>query len=375
LIVLAVFVLLSALGVQSTRGTGTPDFGDPLPGADLGVFETGKEDFEEVEEVEDGLGPIFNARGCAECHTTPAVGGGSAIAETRFQNSFRHGDLPGGSLLQLFAIDPDCQEVIPGNANSIARRLTTPLFGAGLIEAIPDRTIIEQAERQARVRDGVTGRPNIVLDVATNQRRVGRFGWKAQQATLTAFSADAYLNEMGITNPLFPDENAPNGDQQRLAECDTIPDPEDDGEGVENFTNFMQLLAPPPRGQITGQVLRGERVFLEIGCATCHVPVMATGFSSNPLFDRKPVRLFSDLLLHDVGTGDGIRQAGAEANELRTPPLWGLRVRRPLLHDGRADTIETAIRLHGGEASGAAGRFRRLSRSDRNDLLAFLNSL
>jgi CxxC motif-containing protein (DUF1111 family) len=382
LMAVALFLYLAVLGVQGIWSQGLTNFGDPLLGAPSSLFQDGKDDFAEVEGVQDGLGPIFNGRSCAECHNVPAVGGSSSVTETRFAS--RSGDLPGGSLLQKFATRPECQEVIPPEATIIAQRLTTALFGAGLIEAIPDGTIQAQADQQSRSGDGIHGRPNIVFDVATNQSRVGRFGWKAQQATLLAFSGDAYLNEMGITNDLFPQENAPNGDRTKLQACDTVREPEDVRHGglrgIDRFTNFMRFLAPPPRGALTAQVLLGEAIFSAIGCAVCHTPVMLTGTpvmltGDNLILALRQVPLFSDLLLHDVGTGDGIAQAGAGPDELRTPPLWGLRVRPAFLHDGSALTIEAAIRAHAGEAKGVMARFQALSPAETQHLLAFLNSL
>jgi CxxC motif-containing protein (DUF1111 family) len=163
--------------------------------------------------------------------------------------------------------------------------------------------------------------------------------------------------------------------------CDRIPDPEDVRDpttrrrGIDNFATFMRLLAPIDREVVNDQTASGERVFAALGCATCHVPVLETGASANPLFHRKRAALFSDLLLHDVGTGDGIKQGAAEANEIRTPALWGLRFRRPFLHDGSAGTIEEAVLKHGGEALLAVRGFARLSEEERAALLAFLRSL
>ena len=177
----------------------------------------------------------------------------------------------------------------------------------------------------------MSGRAAIVTDVATGERRVGRFGWKSQHATLLAFGADAYRNEMGITNDLFPRESSFGVSEAQMRRCDPIPDPEDIRDpvtrrrGIDNFEAFMKFLAPLARGTIDDTVRNGERVFAAIGCAACHVPSLTTGPSSHPAFHRKPVPLFSDLLLHDVGTGDGIRQGPAEPEEIRTPALWGLR--------------------------------------------------
>jgi CxxC motif-containing protein (DUF1111 family) len=220
----------------------------------------------------------------------------------------------------------------------------------------------------------------LIIDVETGQRRVGRFGWKAQHATLISFGADAYRNEMGITNDLFPRESAFGIPAERMRICDPFPDPEDRREprtgrrGIDNFASFMRFLAPAGRGDVDDHVRAGEQVFGNIGCATCHVPALQTGPSSNPLFHYKMVPLFSDLLLHDVGTGDGIQQGAAEPNEIRTPALWGLRLRRPLLHDGNA-TLEEAIRRHAREAELARRGFERLSPAERAALLAFLGSL
>jgi CxxC motif-containing protein (DUF1111 family) len=256
-----------------------------------------------------------------------------------------------------------------------------PLFGAGLVEAIPDETLRALEDPTDRDRDGVSGRAALVTDVATGERRVGRFGWKAQHATLLTFGADAYRNEMGITNDVFPEEMAHGVSAAQMRICDRFPDPEDIRDpltrrrGIDNFASFMRLLAPAGRGGIDDEVRAGEQVFTAIGCVSCHVPALQTGPSANPVFHRKMVPLFSDLLLHDVGTGDGIRQGVAEPNEIRTPALWGLRLRRPLLHDGSAGTAEDAVRRHGGEADLARRGFERLADADRAALLAFLRSL
>jgi CxxC motif-containing protein (DUF1111 family) len=221
----------------------------------------------------------------------------------------------------------------------------------------------------------------MIADRATGERRVGRFGWKAQHATLLAFGADAYRNEMGITNDLFPQEVAVGISSDRMRVCDPHPEPEDVRDlrtgrrGIDNFASFMKFLAPLSRGPIDESVRNGERVFGAMGCASCHTPVLATGPSANPLFNRVPVPLFSDLLLHDVGTGDGIQQEAGAPEEIRTPALWGLRFRRPLLHDGSAATIEEAITRHGGEAALATQSYYQGTAEDRATLLAFLRSL
>lgn len=378
--------ILAGFCLSQTRRATLP--GDPLPGItahELELFRLGREDFLEVEEPEDGLGPAFNGRSCAECHAVPAVGGGGRIAEIRAgireaDGEFREPE--GGSLLHLFSTpDHGCQAEAGPEINVIARRIPIPLFGAGLVEAIPDETIVALEDPDDADGDGISGRAARVPDPLTGAIRIGRFGWKAQHATLLGFAADAYRNEMGITNDLFREEAAMGVPQDRLRLCDPVKDPEDARDrrtglrGIDNFENFMRLLAPVERGPSNALVEWGERVFSVAGCARCHVPQLTTGPSRNPVFDRKPVNLYSDLLLHDVGTGDGIAQADARPEEIRTPALWGLRFRRPLLHDGSAATLEEAILRHDNEAAPARQAFRELSEEDRAGLLEFLKSL
>jgi CxxC motif-containing protein (DUF1111 family) len=364
--------------------------GDPLPGVtprEFEEFRLGLDDFTEVETSEEGLGPAFNGTSCAVCHSVPAIGGAGIILETRAgyrdrDGGFRGLNEAGETLVHLFSVPTHgCQPMIPDDVTVIARRAPIPLFGAGLVEAIADDTLLDLEDPLDRNRDGVSGRAAVVVDVATGDRRVGRFGWKAQHATLLAFSGDAYRNEMGITNDLFPNESLFGVDDEQLKRCDPMPDPEDARErstgrrGIDNFESFMRFLAPVARAESDEGIREGERTFGAIGCASCHVPALSTGPSSNPLFNRRGVPLFSDLLLHDVGTGDGIKQAAAEPDEIRTPALWGLRLRRPFLHDGSAATIEDAVRRHRNEAELARRGFERLSQTDRERLIAFLRSL
>ena len=382
-------LLITALAVALVAQA-PPAPGDPLSGltpVEFELFSIGLEDFLEVEDAEEGLGPAFNGTSCGGCHNVPAVGGIAPVAELRAGMVDAHGhysdfDPDAGSLFQLFSIPTHgCQVVIPAEANVIARRVPIPLFGAGLVEDIPDDTLLALADPLDLDRDGVSGRAAVVEDVATGDLRVGRFGWKSQHATLIAFGADAYRNEMGITSDLFPNEQSFGISPELMELCDPIPDPEDVKEaatgrrGIDNFEAFMQFLAPIGRGPIDDQVRAGALVFDLIGCAACHVPSLQTGPSTNPLFDRQAVPLYSDLLLHDVGTGDGIQQASAAPNEVRTPALWGLRFRRPLLHDGRAATAADALLAHGAEAGLARQGFDDLDPVSRAALLAFLGSL
>jgi len=255
---------------------------------------------------------------------------------------------------------------VPTEATIVSSRNSTPLFGAGLMEAIPESTIL------GNQRNG--GRPNYVSNPDTGAAQLGRFGWKAQVATVHQFAGDAYLNELGITNPSFPHENRPQGQQIQLG-CDTVDDPEDDGSNVTAFTDFMRFLAPAPRGPVTPLVQRGEQVFSQIGCASCHVPRMMTGPNSVAALRNKPVNLFSDLLLHDIGTGDGIKQGLATGNDFRTAPLWGLSRRNRFMHDAHSNKIEDAILRHGVEAENPRKGFVGLPQSDQDALLAFLDSL
>jgi CxxC motif-containing protein (DUF1111 family) len=362
----------------------------PLPGllpSEFTEFRMGLDDFLEVETAEEGLGPAFNGTSCAACHNVPVIGGGGVILEVRAgyrdQTGVVTGLNPLGDTLIHMLSTPThgCQPQIPSDVDVIARRAPIPLFGAGLVEAIPDEAIIALEDPSDRNADGISGKAARIIDVETGDRRIGRFGWKAQHATLITFGADAYRNEMGITNDIFPLEFAFGVPQDRMRLCDPFPDPEDRRDpftrrrGIDNFASFMRFLAPLPRSHSDADTQAGERLFTSAGCALCHTPSLRTGPSSNPVFNQKPVPLFSDLLLHDIGTGDGIRQSAGEPNEIRTPALWGLRVRRPLLHDGSAVTIAEAIERHGGEAEQVRRNYAGLSADARRQLLAFLRSL
>ena len=387
-------VLLTAVAWQASGQATSVPAGRPLAGitpAEFSRFRLGLEDFLEVETSEEGLGPAFNGTSCAGCHSIPAVGGSGLTSEVRagvrdadgqFRPVLNADGTPGDTLFQVFSIPGHaCQPVPPPEVNVVARRIPIPLFGGGLVDEIPDSDIAARADPHDVNFDGISGRAALVTDVATGQLRVGRFGWKAQIATLRVFAGDAYRNEMGITNELFPQELAQGISADKMRLCDPIPDPEDVPDprtglsGVDNFEAFMKFLAPPPRGVTSAVTREGEGVFTAIGCAACHVPMMRTGPSPNPLFDRVPVPLFSDLLLHEMGTGDGIGQGAAAPAEIRTPSLWGLRFRRILLHDGSADSIEAAIERHAQEGASARQEFRLLDEGRRGALLAFLRSL
>jgi len=387
----AAVVFTAVLAMHAIGETQTSQsVGNPLPGitaTEFSEFRLGLDDFTEVETAEEGLGPAYNGTSCAVCHNVPAIGGAGVILELRAgyrDSAGTHTGLnpAGDTLIHLLSIPAHaCQVQMPDDVTVIARRAPIPLFGAGLVEAIPDEALLASEDPVDRDRDGVSGRAAIVVDIASGQRRVGRFGWKAQHATLLAFGADAYRNEMGITNDLFPQESAFGISVAQMRSCDPFPDPEDRRDphtgrrGIDNFESFMRLLAPVSRSHVDDNTVAGERLFAAVGCAACHVPRLTTGPSTHPAFNRRSVDLFSDLLLHDIGTGDDIQQGAAEPGEIRTPALWGLRFRRPFLHDGSAVTIADALERHAGEAEFARRGFQRLTPDDRMRLLAFLRSL
>jgi CxxC motif-containing protein (DUF1111 family) len=370
------------------------NFGDPLRGLAQALkdrFADGLEEFDGDETPAQGLGPVFNDTGCGRCHTAGGVGGASNRTVTRFGRRGADGSFDplaqlGGSLIQVQGItNGGCTqppETVPAEANVVTKRLTTPLFGLGLLNEVPVSVLRSFEDPNDRNHDGVSGRVNIVDDPSTGMTAVGRFGWKAQVPSVFVFAGDAYVNEMGITNNLFPRENQPNG---KAITCDddiAAPalDDEDDNQngisdGVEAFTDFMRLLAPPSlAGRPSEAVLRGAATFVTVKCAGCHRPALITGpVADVPQLSRKVFFPFSDLLLHDMGTlGDGIAQGQASGAEMRTAPLWGLRVRGPFLHDGRAATVSEAIVAHDGEGAGSRDAFKQLTPQRQADLLAFL---
>ena len=358
-----------------------------LSGADLARFNAGMTGFLEVETVAEGLGPVFNEASCATCHNGP-VGGTTGRAETRF-GKWQNGQFNplaslGGSLIQDHAIGlvrvgrerfTFVPETVPRDANQSTTRITTPLFGLGLVDAVSDNTLLALAQSEARNSPSTRGTPNMVTEIRTGQLRVGRFGWKAQVPTLHQFAGDAYLNEMGITNPEFPLENPPQGDLQAL-KFNPVPKLNDDGSGVTEFADFMSLLGPPPRGPRSSDSDQGAMVFQQIGCNNCHTPSLTTGSSPVMAVSHKTFQPYSDFLLHDMGElGDGIVQGQSKGKEMRTAPLWGLSSRPVFLHDGRASTPEDAILAHSGQGANARARFSQLDNRSKQALLAFLKTL
>jgi CxxC motif-containing protein (DUF1111 family) len=258
-----------------------------------------------------------------------------------------------------------------------APRRTTPLFGLGLVDATPDSTFVALAASELANTPATAGIVSRVPNPDTKATNVvGRFGWKAQNPTLHVFAGDAYVNEMGVTNPSFPQENCPNAPNDSCAECDPKPGLDDDGGDVTAFADFMTFLAPPPPGTLAPSDKEGEKQFSKIGCADCHAPTLTTGPNPSAALDRQTYHPYSDFLLHDMGAlGDGITQNNATGTLMRTAPLWGVRAQTSLLHDGRATTVRDAILAHDGQAAAARNNYAALNAEQQRKLVAFVNSL
>jgi CxxC motif-containing protein (DUF1111 family) len=362
-------------------------FGGALAGlssAEQARFAAGQASFNEARGVADGLGPVFNDVSCGACHAVPAVGGFSPALETRFGRTINGVFDPlvskGGSLLQVKGIGAAgaCTfvgETVPAIANVVSGRLTQPTFGLGLVDEVDEPAFHAIAGYEAHVYPNEAGVVNIVHDIAHNRDAVGRFGWKAQVPTLHQFAGDAFLNEVGITNPEFPQENCPQGNCALLA-CNPRPGLNDNGDSVAKFTDFMRFLAPPPAVPLSPDAFKGQTLFRQVGCNHCHMETLRTGESEIAALSDVEFHPYSDFLLHDMGVlGDGIEQAHATGRFMRTAPLWGARVRTRFLHDGRATTIEQAIMAHAGQGQAARDAFAALSSADRAAVIAFVKSI
>lgn len=386
----AAALLFTAIGVQAQRGPGPGGNGGPLPVAGLTIaqrqaFDQGVRTFGKNYTVAEGLGPVFNDESCTACHRG---GGDSNRTVTRFGRVDGDGFDPlerlGGSLAQARGIGRVSTadgthdfggETVPPDATIRTLRKSQPLFGLGLVDAVPDDTWHAIAEEEQQADPATAGRVQLLFDPTTGGTMAGRFGWKAQVPTLRAFAGDALLNEMGITSPGFRDEICPQGDCLALG-FNPTPALNDDGNDAEAMTDFMRMLAPPPPGPSDDLSARGEAVFHASGCAACHRPTLQTGPSDIRALDRAVFQPYSDFLLHDMGAlGDGIVQGSAGGQDMRTAPLWGLRLLTRFLHDGSATTIDDAIRRHDGQGRAAGQRFEGLAGADRDALLAFLRAL
>jgi len=397
---------------------------------DDATHQTDQGKFDEIEKVSDGLGPLYNAQSCRECHQNPTSGGTSQVAELRVghlgpDHHFQNPDIPiahgtetisGRTLVNDRSICPnsafpntEIQEHVPDSEKIRTTRSSLGLLGDGFVEAVADQTLVELARKQCKEKHHkICGQVLYVPIVeAPGETGVGRFGWKDQHASLLSFSGDAYLNEMGITTRLFPDEVT------KL--CNTVSEPNDvpDTDGLDDLDHFARFIraskAPAQDAQQaqTAAAKNGSALFDKIGCSTCHVRAMTTAPAGTKINGGKltvPDALggktfypFSDFLLHDVGTGDGIAVPMIEhygkkiyqtkwknfvpedfqtaARKVRTAPLWGVRFRNRMMHDGESTTLRDAVVRHGGEAEDAARHFEKLSSSDQAAILAFLSSL
>ena len=350
-------------------------------------FRDNKFIFEEVEVADDGLGPTYNAEACSTCHQAPVTGHISQINEFRAGSVDIFGNFvapPGGqTLLQDRAIDPDAQERANTGLDQHEFRSTRTTLGDGFVEAIANGTLQTNVNNQPAAQRGQLRTVNVLE--APGQTRIGRFGHKSQHASLVSFSADAYLNEMGITSPLQPNENNILG--ASAAPFDTVADPEDDGDDVEAFADFMRALRVPGRGPINSTVTAGDTLFTSIGCAVCHTRSFTTAaagtlinggaFTVPAALGNKIIHPFSDFALHNIGTSGGI---GAEPGvndrfATTTIALWGVRTKHRFMMQGNAHTIFDSIQLHGGQATTARNNFNALSTTQKNQLIAFVLSL
>lgn len=411
--------------------------GGPVKGlspTQLRKFYATREVFKKEFTPEEGLGPLFNGKSCFECHGQPtnAVGGeGRDVASTgvvrigtRLPNrpaakkplkdvisNLTQEDVDillfkGGPALERKTITSefvnkyphDCQieiGTVPSGTELISMRHAPPVFGFGLIEAIPDQDIVENVFKELRENPGLAGRALSQIDPLTYQPRISRFGWKNQNSTLLTFTQEALNVEMGITTFFQKNEKSATGlsDFPRCIYKYLPPEPNDIGSNMAKLAYFQALLAPPTRGPITEQVKRGEKVFEQLQCAVCHRPEMSTAptvyvvdpdspapqlrYLEVPALESKPVRAYSDFLVHQMGPGlaDGLPQGGAKGGEWRTTPLWNLRNKKFLLHDGRTTDITEAILAHGGQATPVVMNYKSLPEPEKEDLLAFLKSL
>jgi len=411
--------------------------GDPMLGLtqnEMRLFGKGKAFFQHNFSISEGLGPLFNGKSCFECHGMPKAAGGEGhdVASTGVlrigarKASSRSKSLPddqfkaiateadvdlllsaGGPALSRKSITNEFRtefplsesappNAVPTNAAFLGLRHAGPLFGSGLLEAIPDADILKNAERQSKLFPKLAGRAIYQKDIITGQRRLGRFGWKNQHPSALSFSAEAENMELGVTNPFKSSVKLPSGQKELPPGLRSrLPkEPNDNGTKLFHIAYFQALLAPPAPAAPTAQTIKGEQLFEKLQCAVCHQPEMKTAakvfivepelsaagkpeFRQAAVLENKPVRLYSDLLLHSMGSelADGLPQSGAKGGEWRSTPLWGLRFKRFYLHDGRTEDLVEAIESHGGQAAAASKAFSGLSEEARSDLLAFLKSL
>jgi CxxC motif-containing protein (DUF1111 family) len=367
------------------------------------TFALDQQVYERIHDANSGLGPVFNGRACAECHQNPVSGGASQFTELRVGHVDANGNfanptvlindgansITGRSIINDRALIPEAQEHIPTTEHIRTLRAALNTLGDGFVESIDDSTLLAIAQHQADVSDGRIHGEAILVPVleAPGQNRIGRFGWKDQHSSLLSFIGDAYLNEMGVTNRLRPKDTTTVGK--------VTPDPEDvpDNLGladIDHFAQFVRGTKVPPRDSVLAASLAGragQALFEKIGCNMCHIESITTALAGTAInggtfvvpdvLGNKIIHPFSDFLLHDVGTGDGIVQNPPQdtANKLRTAALWGLRMRPRYMHDLLSLTLQNAIERHKGEAEHVSRSFRELSEQEKQQLFTFLNSL
>lgn len=386
-----------------SKNPGSKSVSNGIPEPPHDTFALDQASFEAREGNDSGLGPVYNATICADCHQNPVTGGPSQITEIRaghldangnFVNPtifINHGKdtISNRSLINDRAICPQAEEHLPPTENIRALRAVLNTLGDGFVEAVDDQTLIDIAAEQPKLSHGKIAGETVEVPIleAPNATRIGRFGWKDQHGSLLSFSADAYLNEVGISNRLKP--------MDTTTVCKTTKDPEDQQDktglfGIDHFAQFMRGTLVPPRDPALvnqTEVKAGEAIFAKIECSICHVSKMITDppgtvinggtFTIPDALGNKIIHPFSDFLLHDVGTGDGIVQNGPQdtQHKLRTAALWGLRTKTRFMHDLKSESFESAILRHQGEASDATENFKQLSPQEGKDLLLFLSSL
>ena len=366
-----------------------PAPGEPLPGlstGERGRFLLGRALFERLATADEGLGPLYNGERCSDCHDQP-VTGGSGIQRVRVLKATRFEDgrcdllhAVGGDNIQRRATDllkahGMGPEEVPEAATATALMTGPPLLGLGLLEAVPEAALEEWADPDDRDGNGISGRLPRLAD-----GRAARFGRKGDAATVEDFVDTALRFELGFTTHRHPDEEPRNGTPVP-PEADPMPDPEIDAPTMGHITDFVRFLAPPgPERELSGAardtVEQGEALFAQIGCTSCHRQELRTGESTATALAERTLRPYSDLLLHDLGEElADVCGFDAAPGELRTAPLWGLRHRARLLHDGRATDIAGAVAAHGGEAAAARNAFQSLSEEAKRAVIRFLGSL
>ena len=359
--------------------------------------------FERVHDPTNGLGPLFNATSCAQCHQNNVTGSASQITEVRVGHEDANGNfvnpavlinegttsVSGRSIINDRAICDQAQEHVPDTETIQTRRAVLNTLGDGFVEAVADETLTAIAANQAARSGGRIHGEFIEVPIleSPGASGIGRFGWKDQQPTVLSFAADAYLNEMGVTSRLRP--------KDVTSVCKVTTDPEDtpDSNGladIDHFAQFIRATQAPPRDAIlaaTPDAQAGSQIFASVGCNLCHIDTMPTApvgtvinggsYTVTAAVGSKVIHPFGDFLLHDIGTGDGVVQAGPPdtANKLRTAPLWGLHIKSRFMHDLNSLTLDDAIRRHKGEAERVTDRFHRLSATEQQQLLTFLKSL